>query len=83
MLGCSEQRLSEYIDGDLSPAGARELEHHLRSCPKCREVLLDLRALVAIVHLIGPRPSYPSGLQPDNTALGDTFGWGPGGRIAS
>ena len=40
-------RLSDYVDGSLSPAEARELESHLSGCPDCTVVLADLRDLVA------------------------------------
>jgi anti-sigma factor RsiW len=62
MLGCSEQRLSEYIDGDLPPAAVREVERHLLSCPSCREMLLDLRALVAAIRVL--LPSSPNVSRP-------------------
>jgi anti-sigma factor RsiW len=35
MITCAEQLISEYIDGDLSPAVARELEDHFRRCANC------------------------------------------------
>jgi anti-sigma factor RsiW len=40
-------RLSEYLDHELSPAERNELESHLRTCAACREILDDLRAVVA------------------------------------
>jgi anti-sigma factor RsiW len=40
-------RLSDYVDGSLSPAEARALESHLSGCPDCTVVLADLRDLVA------------------------------------
>ncbi len=40
-------RLSEYLDGDLEPRERAELERHLETCEPCREVLEDLRTLVA------------------------------------
>lgn len=40
-------RLSEYIDGDLSPEDARRMEDHLRDCELCTRVLEELRGVVA------------------------------------
>jgi len=40
-------RLSEYLDGELPPGEARELELHLRDCAVCRHGLTELKALVA------------------------------------
>lgn len=41
------ERLSAYLDGDLSPAAMAETEQHLQGCEECRRALADLRALVA------------------------------------
>lgn len=40
-------RLSEYLDGELAHDERLALEAHLDGCPACREVLEDLRAVVA------------------------------------
>ena len=40
-------RLSEYLDGELSDSEGRELEEHLASCAGCRAVLDELRRVVA------------------------------------
>jgi anti-sigma factor RsiW len=39
-------RLSEYLDGSLSPSERREIEEHLAGCPACGAVLEDLRDVV-------------------------------------
>jgi hypothetical protein len=39
-------RLSEYIDGDLEPADRLALEAHLAGCAGCRQDLASLRAVV-------------------------------------
>ncbi len=40
-------RLSEYLDGELPAAERAELESHLPGCTACREVLDDLRGVMA------------------------------------
>jgi hypothetical protein len=37
-MSCSpiRERLAEFVYGDLTPAEAREVEEHIRSCPACR-----------------------------------------------
>jgi anti-sigma factor RsiW len=78
MLGCSEQRLSEYIDGDLSRVAAREVEHHLWSCARCREMFRDLRMLLTIIARSRP---YLSQLHRDTTDLHNAFRRAPAGRM--
>jgi anti-sigma factor RsiW len=52
MVTCVEQLISEYVDGDLPPAVARELEQHLGVCAECRAILVEYCALVAATHLL-------------------------------
>ena len=52
MITCAEQLISEYIDGELPPAVARELEDHLRICAECRVLLMEYCSLVAATHLL-------------------------------
>jgi tetratricopeptide (TPR) repeat protein len=40
-------RLSEYLDGELSGAERAALERHLAACPTCTAVLADLERVVA------------------------------------
>lgn len=40
-------RLSEYIDGELTQPEREALEAHLMSCPECGRTLQELRAVVA------------------------------------
>jgi hypothetical protein len=40
-------RLSEYLDGELPPDEAGELELHLRDCAACRQSLTELKSVVA------------------------------------
>jgi hypothetical protein len=41
------KRLSDYIDGELSPRAHAEIERHLESCVDCREVVVELRRVKA------------------------------------
>lgn len=49
-------RLSEYLDGDLTPAEHAEIDAHLRECPSCRDILAELRA---VVRQAGSLPDTP------------------------
>ncbi len=40
-------RLSEYLDGDLSPADSAAFDGHLATCPDCRATLDELRSVVS------------------------------------
>jgi len=52
MITCVEQLISEYVDGDLPPAAARELEDHFHLCAECRVFLLKYCSLVAATQLL-------------------------------
>jgi hypothetical protein len=41
----ASHRLSAYLDGDLSPDRAQELEEHLRGCQECARLLDDLERI--------------------------------------
>jgi len=82
MLGCTEQLISEYIDGDLSPALARDVEHHLWVCEKCRGIFLDFRALVAVTRVLGAH-RFRQGTWRDAPGVRDPFGQPSTGRIVS
>jgi len=49
-------RLSEYLDGDLSHAERTALEAHLAVCPECGGVLGELRAVVATARSLPELP---------------------------
>ena len=40
-------RLSEYLDNELTPGERQQLETHIAGCPACRETLDELKAVVA------------------------------------
>ena len=49
-------RLSEYLDGDLTPAERTALEAHLAACGPCRGTLDELRRVVARARALDDRP---------------------------
>jgi anti-sigma factor RsiW len=42
-------RMSDYIDGELGQVLRRRLIHHLSECHECRELLVSLRQLAAVL----------------------------------
>jgi anti-sigma factor RsiW len=76
--------LSEYLDGDLSPARCRDLQRHLDACTCCGELADNLRKAIAICRAEGRRQLPPHvqararrriaallGAPPDSAALPD------------
>jgi hypothetical protein len=51
-------RLSDFVDGDLSPDTAAMVEAHLHACPACRSLAADLRA-VSLAGSMLDRPDPP------------------------
>jgi anti-sigma factor RsiW len=49
-------RLSEYLDGELSDTERREMEQHLFACAECAAALEDLRNVVARASALEPLP---------------------------
>ena len=54
------ERLSLYVDGDLSGAAKRTVEGHLRSCPCCDEMAESLRRTVSLCRKTGRRRLPPA-----------------------
>ncbi len=50
------ERLSDYLDGSLSPSDREEVERHLAECEECANTLADLRGVVARVQALNDRP---------------------------
>jgi anti-sigma factor RsiW len=46
---CSENDVALYLEGDLSPAKARNVEAHLAVCAACRDLAADLRDSQALL----------------------------------
>jgi anti-sigma factor RsiW len=53
------ERLSLYIDGDLTPRERRAVMAHLRRCPCCEEFAESLQRTVALCHEAGRRRLPP------------------------
>src|SRR5207253_8982692 len=49
-------RLSEYLDGEVTPAEQTALEAHLASCDACRTTLEELRRVVTNARALDDRP---------------------------
>jgi anti-sigma factor RsiW len=49
-------RLSAYLDGELTPGERTALEAHLAQCRACSESLIELREVVARAAALPPRP---------------------------
>lgn len=49
-------RLSEYLDGDVTASERAAIEAHLRDCPGCARTLDDLREVAAIAGSLPARP---------------------------
>jgi anti-sigma factor RsiW len=47
-------RLSEYLDGELSPEARRAMEQHICDCPPCIEFIASLRRTVDLCHHFEP-----------------------------
>src|SRR4051812_3679740 len=53
-------KLSDYLDGELSANEHRAVEAHLRGCADCAAVLADLKRVVARAQQAGAVPRPPS-----------------------
>lgn len=69
MDSCEEYSISitEYVDGTLPAADARELEAHISGCAQCRRVLEEIREVFEIIgglesELPGPSAGFQAGL---------------------
>src|SRR5438093_12623527 len=49
-------RLSEYLDDELSGEGRRGLEAHLATCTVCAQTLDELKKVVAAAHALSALP---------------------------
>jgi anti-sigma factor RsiW len=49
-------KLSDYLDGELTPAERRDVEGHLAGCAECAQTLAELRRVVEEARALRPRP---------------------------
>lgn len=47
-------RLSEYLDGELSPEARQAMERHICDCPPCIEFIHSLRRTIDLCHQFEP-----------------------------
>ena len=50
------QELSEYLDGDVTPARCRVIERHITTCARCGNTLGRLRQTLAACRATGKKP---------------------------
>ena len=54
-----QERLSEYIDGELSAQESAALEAHITSCNDCTDILEALRGVKEEARVLDDRPAPP------------------------
>jgi anti-sigma-K factor RskA len=79
-IGCQVQtteRLSAFVDGDLSATEMAAVRAHAATCPHCTAAIADLRALVANTRVLGAPEPPPTLWSSIEGALDDQgrFGW--------
>jgi anti-sigma factor RsiW len=50
------ERLSAYLDGDLSARACAAVERHSRTCPRCAAAIADLRETTGLCRRAGTMP---------------------------
>ena len=60
-LPCQEvvEMVTDYLEGALSPADHRRLEHHLAGCPHCTEYLAQIRETIRLTGRLVPADLSP------------------------
>jgi anti-sigma factor RsiW len=59
----ARRRMSDYLDGELAPAGHQRMERHLGECVGCRRLLAGLRRTVDGLHRLSAPSSGADTLQ--------------------
>ena len=54
--GMLAERLSAFLDGDLSRDACRRISAHARRCPRCRALTKELRETVGVCRRAGTVP---------------------------
>jgi len=49
-----EEKLSEYLEGELAPADEAACAAHIAGCEKCRELSATVRGLIGAMHALEP-----------------------------
>lgn len=57
-----KDKLTEFIEGDLSSDEKQQLQAHLADCPECARALQEMRGLLAVLHGL-PEVEPPAGLR--------------------
>jgi anti-sigma factor RsiW len=72
MLTCRDvtERVTDYLERDLSWWGRLQFRLHLAMCAVCRRYVAQMRATTELLHRIGDRPTPPSPVDP---ALREAF----------
>jgi len=52
-------RLSRYIDNDLTPQQRRVIQAHCRDCARCKRVIAGLQRTVSLYRRAGPLTAMP------------------------
>jgi anti-sigma factor RsiW len=55
--------MSDYLDGDLAPAGRTRMERHLDECAECRRLLAGLRRTLDGLHRLAAPSAGADALQ--------------------
>lgn len=50
------ERLSRYIDDELTPQQRRAIDVHCRDCTRCQRMIAGLRRTIALYRRAGPSP---------------------------
>jgi anti-sigma factor RsiW len=53
----SPARMSDYIDAEMDAGERARMEHHVRDCPECRDLLASLQTMVATLAGLPGRPA--------------------------
>lgn len=58
-MTCNTERLSDYLDGELSPGERRDVDLHLAACAECRGVLNELALVKETAAALAGDEAFP------------------------
>lgn len=65
MQHLDEGRIHAWLDGELSPSDAEQIETHTRECPECAQKVAEARGLIAAsTRILNALDNVPSGVVP-------------------